>query len=80
MAHYLKFYKPDGEIIFLAADPDCKINGIDTVLLHALESKEKGILSVEGSSEWLVNFCFCVLDITDNVAIRDKIVMLRKGK
>lgn len=42
LAHYLKFNKPDGEIIFLAADPDCKIKGIGTALLNALEEKEKG--------------------------------------
>lgn len=42
LAHYLKSNTPDGEIIFLAADPDCKIKGIGTALLHALESKEKG--------------------------------------
>lgn len=42
MAHYLKFNTPDGEIIFLAADPDCKIKGIGTALLNALEAKEKG--------------------------------------
>ena len=33
---------PDGEIIFLAADPDCKIKGIGTALLNALEEKERG--------------------------------------
>lgn len=35
---------PDGEIIFLAADPDCKIKGIGTALLSALEEDEKGKL------------------------------------
>ena len=42
LAHYLKSNTPDGEIIFLAADPDCKIKGIGTALLNALEKKEKG--------------------------------------
>lgn len=42
LAHYLKCNSPDGEIIFLAADPDCKIKGIGTALLNALEEKEKG--------------------------------------
>lgn len=42
LAHYLKFNKPDGEIIFLAAAPDCKIKGIGTALLNALEEKERG--------------------------------------
>lgn len=40
LAHYLKSHIPDGEIIFLAADPDCKIKGIGTALLNALEKKE----------------------------------------
>ena len=35
---------PDGEIIFLAADPDCKIKGIGTALLSAFEEDEKGKL------------------------------------
>ena len=42
LAHYLKSEAPDGEIIFLAADPDCKIRGIGTALLNAFEEKEKG--------------------------------------
>jgi len=42
LEHYLKFNNPDGEIIFLAADPNCKIEGIGTALLNALEEKEKG--------------------------------------
>lgn len=39
------FYKkntPDGEIVFLAADPNSKIKGVGTALLAALESDEKG--------------------------------------
>lgn len=42
LAHYLESNTPDGEIIFLSADPDCEIRGIGTALLHALEKKEKG--------------------------------------
>ena len=42
LKHYSESDKPDGEIIFLAADPDCKIKGIGTALLNALEEKEKG--------------------------------------
>lgn len=42
LAHYLQSNTPDGEIIFLAADPDCKIKGIGTALLNALKEKEKG--------------------------------------
>ena len=37
LQHYLCDNKPDGEIIFLAADPDAKAKGIGSVLLHALE-------------------------------------------
>lgn len=40
----MKSNTPDGEIIFLAADPDCKVKGIGTALLNALEQKEKGKL------------------------------------
>lgn len=36
--------KPDGEIVFLAADPECKVKGIGTALLSALERDEKGKL------------------------------------
>lgn len=42
LQHYLKHHSPDGEIIFLAADPDCKIKGVGTALLNALEEREKG--------------------------------------
>ena len=42
LAHYLKSNTPDGEILFLAADPDCRIKGIGTALLNALEEKEEG--------------------------------------
>lgn len=35
---------PDGEIIFLAADPDSKVKGIGTALLSALEADEPGQL------------------------------------
>lgn len=42
LAHYLKSNTPDGEIVFLAADPDCKIKGIGTALLNVLEKKERG--------------------------------------
>ncbi len=40
--HYLKNNKPDGEIIFLAADPDAKIKGVGSALLNALEEKIQG--------------------------------------
>lgn len=41
--HYLENNKPDGEIIFLAADPECKVKGIGTALLNALEKNIKGM-------------------------------------
>ena len=41
-AHYLQSNKPDGEIIFLAADPEAKIKGVGSALLHALEKKNPG--------------------------------------
>lgn len=41
--HYLENNKPDGEIIFLAADPECKVKGIGTALLNTLEKNIKGM-------------------------------------
>ncbi|MFR2690032.1 MAG: GNAT family N-acetyltransferase, partial [Enterococcus faecium] len=42
LAAYLKKHSPDGEIIFLAANPDLKIKGIGTKLLTEFEKREKG--------------------------------------
>lgn len=42
LAHYLKNNKPDGEIIFLAADPDAKIKGVGSALLYELEKRIPG--------------------------------------
>lgn len=42
LAHYLQSNKPDGEIIFLAADPDAKIRGVGSALLSALENDIPG--------------------------------------
>lgn len=42
LKHYLEQHSPDGEIIFLAADPDCKLKGVGTALLNALREQEKG--------------------------------------
>lgn len=39
---YTKANDPDGEIIFLAADPDCGIKGIGSKLLAELERREAG--------------------------------------
>lgn len=41
-AEYLKNNSPDGQIVFLAADPSAKIKGIGTILLKELEKREKG--------------------------------------
>lgn len=38
---YSESHAPDGEIIFLAANPDVKIKGIGTALLNELEKREK---------------------------------------
>ena len=35
---------PDGEIVFLAADPESKVKGVGTALLSALEADEQGKL------------------------------------
>lgn len=42
LKEYLQNNKPDGELVFLATDPDCKVKGIGTALLSALEAKERG--------------------------------------
>lgn len=39
---YKKIHSPDGEIRFLAANPDVKGKGIGTVLLKELEKREQG--------------------------------------
>jgi len=39
---YTQTNRPDGEIIFLAADPDSGIKGIGSKLLSELEKREKG--------------------------------------
>ena len=39
---FCKNQKPDGEIVFLAADPECKIKGVGTALLSAFEAEEIG--------------------------------------
>ena len=39
---FCKKNTPDGEIVFLAADPDSKVRGIGTALLSALEKDEYG--------------------------------------
>ena len=39
---YSKKNNPDGEIIFLAANPDIKVKGIGSTLLREFESKVKG--------------------------------------
>ena len=41
-SQYCKTHKPDGEITFLAANPQVKGKGIGTLLLNELKSKEKG--------------------------------------
>ncbi len=41
---FCKKNTPDGEIVFLAADPNSKIKGIGTALLSALEKDEQGKL------------------------------------
>lgn len=41
-SQYCKTNSPDGEIIFLAANPEIKIKGIGSVLLKEFESRAKG--------------------------------------
>ena len=42
LAQYLKNNNPDGEIIFLTADPETKMKGIGRKLLSELERRESG--------------------------------------
>lgn len=42
LREYRKTVHPDGEIVFLAADPNAKGKGIGTALLAELERREKG--------------------------------------
>ena len=42
LKNYKEKDKIDGEICFLAADPDCKTRGIGSKLLEELEKREKG--------------------------------------
>lgn len=42
IAEYKQTHSPDGEIIFLAANPDVKVKGIGTMLLNELANREKG--------------------------------------
>ncbi len=41
---FCKKHTPDGEIIFLAAEPDSKVKGIGTALLSTFEKDEQGKL------------------------------------
>ena len=41
-AKYRENNSPDGEIIFLAANPNVKVKGIGTMLLNELATREKG--------------------------------------
>ena len=42
LENYKKTNNPDGEIRFLAANPDIKVKGIGTKLLNEFEKREKG--------------------------------------
>lgn len=39
---FAKTHHPDGEIVFLAADPACKMKGMGSALLSALEAEVHG--------------------------------------
>lgn len=42
LARYAASHTPDGQIVFLAADPHARVRGIGTLLLHELERRERG--------------------------------------
>ena len=41
---FCESHVPDGEIVFLAAAPNCKVKGVGTALLSAFEAEEQGKL------------------------------------
>ena len=52
---YRQAARPDGEILFLAADPEARIPGVGTALLHALEATEAGktfFLHTDNACTW----------------------------
>ena len=42
LSAFCKNHHPDGEIVFLAADPACKMKGMGSALLSALEAEVHG--------------------------------------
>lgn len=44
LSSFLRRSRPDGELLFLAADPGCGVSGVGTALLRALEADEPGKL------------------------------------
>lgn len=42
LAQYTAMHHPDGQIVFLAADPHAGVKGIGTMLLRELERRERG--------------------------------------
>ena len=79
LAHYKKSNKPDGEIIFLAADPDAKIKGVGSALLHALEEK------IPGKTLYLHTDDACTYQFYEHrgfqrVEERDIVLEMPKGK
>lgn len=42
LAQYTSMHHPDGQIVFLAADPHAGVKGIGTMLLRELERRERG--------------------------------------
>ena len=42
LSAFCKNHHPDGEIVFLAADPACKMKGVGSALLSALEAEVHG--------------------------------------
>ena len=42
LAHFTRQANPDGEIIFLAADPESKIKGVGSTMLAELEKRNRG--------------------------------------
>ena len=77
--HYRSNNKPDGEIIFLAADPDAKIRGIGSALLSELEKRIPG-KTVYLHTDDACTYQFYERKGFDRVEDRSIILEMPKGK
>lgn len=77
LVDYQKNNNPDGEIIFLAADPNSKIKGVGTTLLNEYEKREKGKIIYLYTDD-LCTYQFYEHRGFDRVQERDIVLKLKK--